>query len=155
MASPLGPLVLRASSLGLTGVAMQTLSPLGDEPNVSTLEAVAVISLAEEQLTEYFDGRRTDFTVPLHLEGSAFQRAVWHALLTVPFGQTASYGAIARKLGRPTAARAVGAANRRNAVAVFVPCHRIVGSDGSLTGYAGGMTRKHWLLDHERAHLPS
>ena len=101
------------------------------------------------QLTEYFDGARTAFDVPLALTGSAFQRRVWRALQDIPYGETASYGAIAGRLGVPSAARAVGVANRQNPVCVIVPCHRVIGADGSLTGYGGGLARKRLLLELE------
>lgn len=105
------------------------------------------------QLGEYFEGTRQTFDVHVELRGSPFQRQVWQALLDVPFGHTAGYGDIARRVGHPTAARAVGAANGRNPVSIIVPCHRIVGADGSLTGYGWGTQRKAWLLDHERQWL--
>jgi methylated-DNA-[protein]-cysteine S-methyltransferase len=103
-----------------------------------------------EQLEEYFAGARTDFDVPLDLEGSPFQVAVWTALRAIPYGETTSYAGIARAVGRPDAVRAVGAANGRNPISIIVPCHRVVGADGSLTGYGWGVERKAWLLQHER-----
>jgi methylated-DNA-[protein]-cysteine S-methyltransferase len=110
-----------------------------------------VLARARAQLAEYFAGARTAFELPLRLEGTPFQRAVWAALLEIPFGETRSYSAIARALGRPTAVRAVGAANGRNPLAIIVPCHRVIGAGGALTGYAGGLARKRWLLAHEAA----
>ncbi|HVF73984.1 MAG TPA: methylated-DNA--[protein]-cysteine S-methyltransferase [Acidimicrobiales bacterium] len=101
------------------------------------------------QLGEYFAGTRRTFDLRIELHGSPFQRQVWDALLEVPYGETASYGQIARRLGRPTAARAVGAANGRNPVSIIVPCHRVIGASGTLTGYGWGTDRKAWLLDHE------
>jgi methylated-DNA-[protein]-cysteine S-methyltransferase len=101
------------------------------------------------QLTEYFDGARTAFDVPLALAGSPFQRRVWHALQDIPYGETVSYGHVARRLGVPSAARAVGVANGQNPVCVIVPCHRVIGADGSLTGYGGGLDRKRLLLELE------
>jgi len=101
------------------------------------------------QLGEYFAGTRTGFDVPLVLAGSPFQRQVWRALREIPYGETASYGQIARRLGVPSAARAVGVANRQNPVCVIVPCHRVIGADGSLTGYGGGLDRKRLLLELE------
>ena len=98
--------------------------------------------------------QRTTFTVPLAASGTPFQRAVWGALLTIPFGHTCSYGQLAQQLGQPTAGRAVGAANGRNPIAVIVPCHRVIGANGTLTGYAGGLAIKEWLLTHERAQRP-
>ncbi|MDW7761988.1 MAG: methylated-DNA--[protein]-cysteine S-methyltransferase [Acidobacteriota bacterium] len=102
------------------------------------------------QLEEYFAGRRKSFDCRLDLQGTDFQKKVWRALMKVPFGKTASYGKIARAVGRPGAARAVGGANHANPVAVIVPCHRIIGADGSLTGYGAGIERKAWLLEHEQ-----
>ena len=105
------------------------------------------------QLEAYFDGRLTRFDVPLRLEGTEFQRRVWDALLQIPYGETASYGEIAARIGAPGAARAVGLANGRNPVGIIVPCHRVIGSDGSLTGYGGGLDRKLTLLQLERDHV--
>ncbi|MCU1375133.1 MAG: methylated-DNA (protein)-cysteine S-methyltransferase [Actinomycetia bacterium] len=103
------------------------------------------------QLEEYFEGRRTVFDLDLELEGTPFQRTVWAALQDIPYGETRGYGQLARAIGRPTASRAVGAANGSNPISIIVPCHRVIGADGSLTGYGWGTERKSWLLDHERA----
>ena len=103
----------------------------------------------EEQLAEYFEGRRARFDVALELAGSPFQRRVWRALQEIPYGETVSYGELARRVGAPSAARAVGVANRENPVAVIVPCHRVIGADGSLTGFGGGLERKRLLLELE------
>jgi methylated-DNA-[protein]-cysteine S-methyltransferase len=102
-----------------------------------------------EQLAEYFAGTRTTFTLPLHFVGTAFQQRVWQQLLTVPYGQTVSYQEIANALGNPKAVRAVGAANGQNPISIIAPCHRIIGSNGALIGYGGGLWRKEWLLKHE------
>ncbi len=110
----------------------------------------ALIGLVRRQLDEYFAGDRTAFDIPLRLDGTSFQREVWSALATVPHAHTSTYGAIARQIGRPGAARAVGAANGQNPISIIVPCHRLVGAHGALTGYGGGLERKAWLLDHER-----
>jgi methylated-DNA-[protein]-cysteine S-methyltransferase len=104
---------------------------------------------AIEQLGEYFGGERTNFTLRLRMDGTPFQRLAWEALLTIPFGGTISYAEQARRIGRPGAARAVGAANGRNPIAIVVPCHRVIGSSGTLTGYGGGLPLKEWLLNHE------
>jgi methylated-DNA-[protein]-cysteine S-methyltransferase len=101
------------------------------------------------QVTEYFAGKRREFTLRLAPEGTAFQQAVWRQLCRIPYGERASYSAIARRIGRPAAVRAVGAANGANPIAVVIPCHRVVGSDGSLTAYGSGLPVKSWLLDHE------
>ena len=103
-----------------------------------------------QQLREYFAGKRQVFTLRLLQPGTPFQQKVWETLLSIPFGQTASYLRIAQMLDNPEAVRAIGSANGRNQLAILVPCHRIIGQDGKLTGYAGGLWRKHWLLDHER-----
>jgi methylated-DNA-[protein]-cysteine S-methyltransferase len=105
----------------------------------------------ERQLDEYFAGQRTAFDLPLSMHGTPFQRSVWSALREIGYGQTASYGEIARRVGRPGAARAVGIANGRNPISIVVPCHRVIGADGSLTGYGGGLERKRYLLELERA----
>jgi methylated-DNA-[protein]-cysteine S-methyltransferase len=110
----------------------------------------SVFDGVRRQLDEYFSGARTDFDVPLDLRGSAFQIAVWSALRAIPYGETTSYAGIARAIGRPDAVRAVGAANGRNPISIIVPCHRVIGADGSLTGYGWGVERKAWLLQHER-----
>jgi methylated-DNA-[protein]-cysteine S-methyltransferase len=106
------------------------------------------------QLEEYFAGVRRTFEVPLELAGNPFERRVWAALLEIPYGTTVSYGEIARRVGEPTAARAVGLANGRNPIAVIVPCHRVIGADGGLTGYGGGLERKRLLLDLEAGVMP-
>jgi methylated-DNA-[protein]-cysteine S-methyltransferase len=110
---------------------------------------------ATEQLDEYFAGTRRAFDLVFAPRGTAFQLAVWRALEAIPFGATASYGEVAASVGRPKASRAVGLANNRNPIALFVPCHRVVGADGSLTGYGGGLEMKAWLLEHERRVLTS
>ncbi|MFC4160850.1 bifunctional transcriptional activator/DNA repair enzyme AdaA [Chitinimonas lacunae] len=110
------------------------------------------IRQAVQEMGEYFSGQRTEFSVALDLPGSEFQRSVWQILQTVPYGQTASYMEQAERLGRPSAVRAVASANGANRVSIIVPCHRVIGKDGSLIGYGGGLPRKRWLLDHEKRH---
>ena len=105
------------------------------------------------QLTEYFKGRRQKFSIPLLLEGTAFQKAVWRQLQKIPFGQTTSYGDMARAVGSPRAFRAVGNANNKNPIPLIIPCHRVIGSDGKLVGFGGGIWRKEWLLEHEQSQL--
>ncbi len=105
---------------------------------------------AKRQLLAYFEGRRRDFDLPLAPAGTAFQRRVWDELRRIPYGDTISYGELARRIGQPTASRAVGAANGRNPLAIVVPCHRVIGADGTLTGYGGGLPVKETLLAHER-----
>lgn len=109
-----------------------------------------LLDRAIEEVDEYFAGKRTEFSIPLTAEGTPFQREVWSALRAIPFGETRSYADVAAAIGKPPAVRAVGAANGRNPLGIVVPCHRVIGADGSLTGYAGGMSRKRFLLDLER-----
>ena len=109
----------------------------------------AVLRETARQLDEYFAGRRRDFDVPLEPRGTDFQRSVWQALRAIPFGETRSYGELARQLGNPAAMRAVGAANGGNPISIIVPCHRVIGANGSLTGFGGGIPAKAWLLAHE------
>ncbi|NSW90709.1 MAG: methylated-DNA--[protein]-cysteine S-methyltransferase [Firmicutes bacterium] len=112
------------------------------------------IAYAEEcikQLHEYFAGKRKNFTLDIKLNGTDFQKKVWSALTEIPYGETVSYGKIAEKIGNKKAARAVGNANNRNPISIIVPCHRVIGSDGNLTGYGGGLWRKKWLLEHEKS----
>lgn len=109
-----------------------------------------LLDRAIEEVDEYFAGKRTEFSIPLAAEGTPFQREVWNALRAIPFGETRSYADVAQAIGKPRAVRAVGAANGKNPLGIVVPCHRVIGADGSLTGYAGGMSRKKFLLDLER-----
>lgn len=143
MDSPIGALLLFGDDHGLRGLYM------GGRPHSSWLRDDATFAAARAQLDEYFAGERLDFNVKLDLRGSDFQRKVWDALLTIPYGETRSYGEIAKQIGRPDRARAVGAANGQNPVSIIVPCHRVIGADGSLTGYGGGLHRKRLLLDLE------
>ncbi len=149
--SPIGPLHLTATAAGLRtlGWGDEPLRTLPSGPGADPA-AVAVLDRAEAQLAEYFAGERTEFDLPLDPAGTPFQLAAWEALRSIPYGATVSYGEQARRLGDARKARAVGAANGRNPIAIVVPCHRVVGADGSLTGFAGGLETKSWLLDHER-----
>ena len=149
--SPLGPLTLAATADGLAGAWFD-----GQRHHPGALDAPAdprqrFIALAREQLAAYFDGSLQRFSVPLDLRGTAFQRAVWQALLAIAAGGTRTYAQVAQAAGAPAAVRAAGAAIGRNPVSIIVPCHRVLGRDGSLTGYAGGLPRKQALLQHERA----
>jgi methylated-DNA-[protein]-cysteine S-methyltransferase len=149
--SPLGPLTLIASGGALTGLYLNGRTPASaDAAGAAEDEDAAVLDEAVRQLSEYFGGQRQAFDLPLALEGTAFQRRVWDALLGIGYGLTVSYGQLADEIGRPTAARAVGLANGRNPVSIIVPCHRVVGADGSLTGYGGGLASKQRLLELER-----
>jgi methylated-DNA-[protein]-cysteine S-methyltransferase len=151
--SPVGPLTVVASQRGVRAVLWP-----GDDPGRVRLEAPLddpdhpVVSLAVQQLGEYFAGTRTDFDLPLDPVGTEFQRAAWDALRRIPYGATVSYGEQAQEMGDRRKARAVGAANGRNPISIIVPCHRVVGADGALTGFAGGVATKAWLLAHERRH---
>jgi methylated-DNA-[protein]-cysteine S-methyltransferase len=152
--SPLGPLTLIASGGALTGLYMNGRRPASADAADAAGDAegadAAVLDEVERQLSEYFSGQRQAFDLPLALNGTAFQRRVWEALLGIGYGRTLSYGQLADQIGQPTAARAVGLANGRNPVSIIVPCHRVVGADGSLTGYGGGLDNKHRLLELER-----
>lgn len=148
MDSPLGALTLVMSERGLRGLYMElTKRPLTAEITGPRDDAAA--GDATRQLQEYFAGQRRTFDLPLDLHGTGFQVAVWQQLLGIPYGQTCSYGQIAGDLGDPRSVRAVGAANGRNPVSIVVPCHRVIGSNGALTGYAGGLERKRYLLELE------
>lgn len=149
MPSPIGELLLSADAGGLTGVYMESHrhGPVGTD---GWQRDDARLAAARRQLEEYFAGTRRRFELPLHAHGTEFQRAVWRALADVPFAGTCSYAAIALGIGNPKGVRAVGLANGRNPISIIVPCHRVVGSNGSLTGYGGGLDRKAWLLAHEQ-----
>lgn len=153
MDSPIGSLTLIAEDGRLAGVFMEITR---DEPDALTLgaaiavESEPVLAEAARQLDAYFDGELTEFDLPLSLAGSEFQRSVWAALQDIPYGETISYGELARRIRQPTASRAVGLANGKNPVSIVVPCHRVIGADGSLTGYGGGMDRKRFLLGLEQ-----
>jgi len=146
--TPIGAMLLAKTSRGLSHALLENLIPARRDPGWS--RDARALRDESTQLAEYFTGARTAFDLELDPRGTAFQKRVWSALRDVEFGRTASYADIARAVGRPRAFRAVGATNGRNPIAIVVPCHRIVGSNGALTGYAGGVNRKRWLLDHER-----
>jgi methylated-DNA-[protein]-cysteine S-methyltransferase len=148
--SPFGPLTLVAGADGLRRLFFPRRAPALDERDHDPQRLPA----ASEQLEQYFRGERHDFDIPLALEGNSFELSVWAALCEIPYGETVSYGQIARALGHPDAPRAVGAANGRNPVAIIVPCHRVIGANGSLTGYGGGLERKRFLLDLEAGVIP-
>jgi methylated-DNA-[protein]-cysteine S-methyltransferase len=161
--SPVGPLLLSGDRHALTGLEFAD-GAASDQESAS--EATGFARRADwrrddarfveerRQLSEYFAGRRTTFDFPLVLAGNAFERRVWEALRAIPYGTTITYGELAARLGAPGAARAVGAANGRNPIAIVVPCHRVIGARGKLTGYGGGLARKRALLAHEGALLP-
>jgi len=150
MFSPVGELTLVASDTGLTAILWENDDP--DRVRLGTMIEggdAPILTEAERQLRAYFAGTLTAFTVPLDFQGTDFQKSVWAALLTIPFGETRSYGEIARQIGRPSASRAVGAANGRNPISIIAPCHRVIGSNGALTGFAGGLEAKAFLLGIE------
>ena len=150
--SPVGTLTLVATDEGLAAILWENDRPDRVRLNFTVEESRhPVLVEAERQLEEYFAGRRKQFALTLDVSGTAFQRKVWNALLTIPFGETRSYGRIASEIGNPSAVRAVGAANGRNPVSIVVPCHRVVGSTGALTGFAGGLDVKAQLLAFEGA----
>ncbi|SHE44990.1 methylated-DNA-[protein]-cysteine S-methyltransferase [Modicisalibacter ilicicola DSM 19980] len=143
--SPLGFLQIKATEEGITHIDFtdERSEPIAPHP---------LIEDCKHQLEEYFQGRRQAFDVPLAPQGTDFQQRVWRQLREIPYGETCSYATISRGIGNPRSHRAVGAANGRNPLSIIVPCHRVIGSDGQLTGYAGGLERKQWLLRHEQAH---
>ncbi|HEU5003174.1 MAG TPA: methylated-DNA--[protein]-cysteine S-methyltransferase [Actinomycetota bacterium] len=145
--TPIGLLTVVAGAAGVQQILFDGQPPptgASDEP------AGAVLDEAAAQLRQYFAGDRTSFDFPIDLRGTAFQQKAWLALATIPFGETISYGEQARRVGRPTAARAIGAANGRNPVPIVLPCHRVIGASGALTGFGGGLDVKQALLEHER-----
>lgn len=150
--SPVGPLTLVSDGRHLTGVYFteHRHAPGDVGPQVTAHDAPAVLHATAEQLAEYFAGTRTEFDLPLAAAGTDFQHRVWALLRGIPYGQTRSYGQLATELGQPGASRAVGLANGRNPVSIVVPCHRVIGSSGAITGYGGGVERKQALLDLER-----
>lgn len=155
IASPVGILTLSASPRGLTGVQFENdiVERFVVAESFSAKEreqAAHYLETAEVQLGEYFARQRTVFAVQLDLFGTPFQIEVWNSLARIPYGETTSYGQQAKRVGRPAAVRAVGGANGRNPVAIVLPCHRVVGANGSLTGFGGGLERKIWLLEHEK-----
>lgn len=146
--SPLGDLLLTSNGAAITGLyTPQHRAFLSARKGK---ENAAPFAQAIDELHEYFAGKRTSFTLPLAPVGTPFQQQVWQALLRIPHGETLSYGALARLLGNPAASRAVGLANGKNPISIIVPCHRVIASNGKLTGYAGGLEAKAWLLAHEK-----
>jgi len=142
--SPVGRLTLVGAGDELVGLHFE-----GERPPKGAVRDDRRLRDAALQLDEYFAGRRTRFDLPLAPVGTPFQKAVWRALTRIPYGETASYGDIARAIGQPSASRAIGGANHRNPIAIVIPCHRVIGADGSMTGYGGGLDRKRLLLGLE------
>jgi methylated-DNA-[protein]-cysteine S-methyltransferase len=146
--SPIGELLLAGNGAEVRGLYMQA-GPSASAILASWRRADEPFTAARDQLGEYFAGERSAFELAPAGAGTAFQERVWRALLEIPYGETISYGELARRIGRPDAVRAVGMANGRNPISIIVPCHRVIGADGALTGYAGGLERKRFLLDLE------
>lgn len=147
--SPIGSLLLRADQHSLTGLFFSTGDKARQQPGPEWQHEPARFAQIQAQLAEYFAGQRQRFDLPLAPSGTEFQRSVWSALQDIPFGETRSYGEIAQAIGRPKAVRAVGTANGSNPIALIIPCHRVIGADGSLTGFGGGLDVKRQLLTHE------
>lgn len=145
--TPAGVFYLRAHAQGLREVCFDKPPTLDEHGRES--KAIRILDRAQQQIAEYFEGQRQSFDVVLDPRGTPFQRRVWRALLEIPYGTVCSYGEIARRIEHPTAVRAVGAANGANPLPILVPCHRVIGQNGRLTGYAGGLDRKRALLEHE------
>lgn len=148
LSSPIGELLLAGDGESLTMLHMQD-GPRRTAIRKDWTHCPEAFETVRDQLEEYFAGTRRHFELPLHPEGTSFELAVWQALTEIPYGETVSYGELAAQTGHPDAARAVGVANARNPISVIVPCHRVIGADGSLTGYGGGLERKRLLLDLE------
>ena len=154
VSTPVGYVVVQCSERGLSGVLLNPSArkSAGFEANGHNAAALRWVNQAARELEEYFDGKRQSFDIPLDVEGTPFQKKVWQALCTIPYGETRSYGDIARQVGCPRGARAVGMANHDNPVAIIVPCHRVIATGGGLGGYGGGLQMKSYLLWHERQH---
>ena len=150
--SPIGRLLLTSDGAALTGLYMEPSRKAQSTDGWTEDAAAAPLSAALRQLTEYFGGTRREFDLPLRPQGTEFQKRVWRELTEIPYGTTWSYGQLAKRIDNPSASRAVGLANGRNPISILVPCHRVIGADGSLTGYGGGLERKRWLLAHEGLH---
>ena len=146
--SPIGNLTLTSDGAALTGLYVSGHKAIAQLP-VEWAWGESPFESAAEQLERYWSGDLRQFSVPLAPAGTEFQQRVWAALLDIPHGQTISYAELARRIGRPTAIRAVGSANARNQISILIPCHRVIATNGSLSGYAGGVDRKRWLLNHE------
>jgi len=145
--SPIGTVEIEGTQSSIVAVNFVDQAQSADDDLPSCIRECA------KQIDEYFQGNRKRFSLNLHMQGTDFQNSVWRQLRKIPYGTTASYGEVAVAIGKPTACRAVGSANGKNPISIIVPCHRVIGSDGTLTGYGGGLWRKEWLLKHERDNL--
>ncbi|WP_415888642.1 methylated-DNA--[protein]-cysteine S-methyltransferase [Neptuniibacter sp. SY11_33] len=148
MNTALGSLLIKANNSAITSIHF-----LQDNETVPELLGNALTNQCVSELSEYFAGKRVRFDVPLAPNGTKFQQSVWNALNDIPYGKTCSYGEVAKKIGNPKAARAIGMANNRNPIPIIIPCHRVLGSNGNLTGYAGGLENKSYLLNLETKDL--
>lgn len=148
MSSPIGELLLASDGAHVTGIYMQS-ERHADKLQPEWRHDESALASVRCQLEAYFAGELKDFDLPLAAQGTDFQKKVWAALCGIPYGQTISYGELARRIGQPMASRAVGLANGQNPISIIVPCHRVIGANGTLTGYGGGLSRKQWLLAHE------
>lgn len=146
--SPLGIVILKSDGKSVTGICFSD-QEIGEQITCEVLQD------CKEQLDNYFSGKVLNFDLPLHPEGTEFQIRVWAELMKIPYGSTITYLELSEKLGDPKAVRAVGTSNGRNPIAIVIPCHRVIGAGNKLTGYAGGLWRKQWLLAHEIIHNPS
>lgn len=144
--TPVGRLCIAEAEGCITGVTW------GEPPADAVWEETPLLQSCKEELRSFFRGEKKTFDLPLYCKGTAFQQQVWAALREIPYGETRTYGEIAAAIGRPKAARAVGMANHRNPIAILIPCHRVIGAKGKLTGYAGGIEKKEWLLQLEQQH---
>jgi methylated-DNA-[protein]-cysteine S-methyltransferase len=149
--SPVGILDITFTSRGIIRIGFGKREENKDKQKIDDQD-YSIYCHIYNQLNEYFTGKRREFALPLVLEGTGFQKRVWQELKKIPFGETRSYGTIARAIGNPGAARAVGMANNRNPIPIIIPCHRVIGANGDLTGYGGGLNIKRWLLNHELKH---
>ncbi|QGQ98595.1 methylated-DNA--[protein]-cysteine S-methyltransferase [Paenibacillus psychroresistens] len=161
IATPIGPLTLCATENGLCHLEFSGFADAADTLRVWSIKHMkrdqfvrdaAALSEVVNQLKQYFSGSRHSFDLTLDMQGTPFQRAVWQALQTIPYGETNSYKSIGEKIGQPKAVRAVGGANNRNPIPIIVPCHRVIGANGAMVGFGGGLPVKHFLLDHETQH---
>lgn len=150
--SPLGKMILQSNLEGLSGAWFTTENTMPLELGEYT-ESCPILVQTINQLGEYFSGKRKEFDLPLSAKGSEFQQKIWQILRSIPYGETWSYGQLAQAVGQPKAARAVGMANSKNPISIIVPCHRVIGKNGTLTGYAGGIERKAYLLELEQKHM--
>lgn len=143
---PVGRICIEATDTAVTKIQM------GDTEEHAAVQETALIMETARQLRQYFDGERRQFDLPLQAAGTAFQEKVWQGLQDIPYGETRSYQALAESIGHPKACRAVGGANHHNPIMIVIPCHRVIGKNGSLVGFGGGLDVKAWLLEHERKH---